>query len=954
MPTPIEAHQPGSLVTFRARDWIVQASPDDDLLLLKPLGGGNDEVAGVFLPSMDQSELPQPSEFTTPSGDDLGNLSDARLLHNAARLSFRNGAGPFRALAKLSFRPRSYQMLPLIMALRQEERARLLIADDVGIGKTIEALLIIAEFLERRVVDRFAVICLPHLCEQWQREISEKLGIDAVVIRSNTQGRLDRDIHGDVSVYDHYPYQIISIDYIKADNRREVFIAEAPDLVIVDEAHTCTRPEGAAVGAQQRHKLLHDLAQKDDRHLVLLTATPHSGKPEEFGSLLGLLDSDFEQMDVATAGREARKKLAAHFIQRRRKDVETYLGEDSPFPERDAGEFDYDLTPSYGAFFDDFYEFVQDLVQDENAKDAGKKTHYWTALGLLRGVMSSPAAGATMLRNRRLKLEEKLTDNELAARAHDTADSYESDVAPGDLVGAVDWTESQKTKLRNFEKELDALRGPKTDHKLEAARLQVEDWLGEGLHPVIFCRFIETANYVGQQFTDLFGGKINVQTVTSEDPDELREERIAAMGSSGKRILVCTDCLSEGINLHEVFSAVLHYDLPWNPNRLEQREGRVDRYGQPAKRVKAFLLFSQDNPVDGVVLEVILRKVREIKRDTGINVPFPDDSSGVIDTITRSILLNPNRKARATRKGQQIEFSFEDNDEATSIEAEVTDKFKRSSEFVTASRSVFAQHGIKAHEIEKDLKDNDEAIGTIQDVEDFVIHGLEEFGVQVEEKSVDDHPHSAFLIHRANVPNSILPELPGKDGLDKVPVSFRSPTPAGFYYLGRNHPLVEGLCQLVLARTIGQEQDGASRAAALRSPDVETKTTILLFRVRNVIQSKAQTGHEIVAEEMLLWGYRGDPDEGNFLTHSEAESVLATARPGSELDDARRARLINEAVDTLPNLRQQFDQVAEARSQNLVEAHERFSRLVHEGKYQVVYPVLPMDVIGTYVLLPDA
>lgn len=121
----------------------------------------------------------------------------------------------------------------------RQDNVRLLVADDVGVGKTIEALLIAKEMLERRVVRRFAVVCLPHLCDQWQAEIKDKLGLEAVIIRTNTQARLDREIQGDVSVYSYYPYQIISIDFIKSDSRRQVFINECPELVIVDEVHSC-------------------------------------------------------------------------------------------------------------------------------------------------------------------------------------------------------------------------------------------------------------------------------------------------------------------------------------------------------------------------------------------------------------------------------------------------------------------------------------------------------------------------------------------------------------------------------------------------------------------------------------------------------------------------------------------------------------------------------------------
>ena len=123
--------------------------------------------------------------------------------------------------------------------------------------------------------------------------------------------------------------------------------------------------------------------------------------------------------------------------------------------------------------------------------------------------------------------------------------------------------------------------------------------------------------------------------------DEVRKERIDAMEPSKKRVLIATDCLSEGINLQEYFTAVLHYDLPWNPNRLEQREGRVDRFGQPKDKVKAYLLYGKDNPIDGAVLRVILQKVREIKKATGISMPFPEKSSTIMDAILHAVLLNP-------------------------------------------------------------------------------------------------------------------------------------------------------------------------------------------------------------------------------------------------------------------------------------------------------------------------
>ena len=497
--------QPGKLVSLRGRDWIVLPSDDRDLLVVKPLGGSDEETTGIYLPLKIPGDLPQDARFASPVAEDLGDISTARLLYDAARLAFRNGAGPFRALAKLSFRPRAYQIVPLVMALRQNT-VRLLIADDVGVGKTVEALLVVRELMERARVKRFAVICLPHLCDQWQQEFRAKLGIEAVIIRSNTQARLDRMIQGDTSVYDYYPYQIISIDYIKADSRRAVFVEQCPGLIIVDEAHTCTRPAGASKAQQQRYHLLRDLADKHDQHMVLLTATPHSGKPEEFHSLLGLLKPDFETLDLPNSSQSERRTLARHFVQRKRADVEKWMGEDTPFPDRDTIEWNYDLSPAYAEFFNDVLDFARKLVSPGDAGRKKKRVQYWTALGLLRGVMSSPGAGVKMLATRLDKLVVEVEADDVAADKGDAALNpvgdlefgVETDIAPTQVMEQGDWTDRQRRQLRSLAKRLKAFAGSEDDQKLYAASIVLEDWILNGFHPVVFCRYIETANYLGE------------------------------------------------------------------------------------------------------------------------------------------------------------------------------------------------------------------------------------------------------------------------------------------------------------------------------------------------------------------------------------------------------------------------------------------------------------------------
>lgn len=949
--------QPGKLVSLRGRDWIVLPSEDPELLVVKPLGGSDDEIAGIYKPLGIEFDEPTDARFAEPASVDLGDISTARLLYDSARLAFRNGAGPFRALAKLSFRPRSYQMVPLIMALRLEQ-LRLMIADDVGVGKTVEALLIVKELLERRKIKRFAVVCLPHLCEQWQAEIRDKLDLEAVIIRSNTQARLDRQIQDDTSVYDFYPYQVISIDFIKSDTRSAVFVEQCPELVIVDEAHTCARPAGASSSQQQRFHLVNRIAKKPHQHLILLTATPHSGKPEEFHSLLGLLRPDFESLDLPSSSQAQRRELARFFVQRKRADVEKWMGEDTPFPKREAFEWPYDLSRGYGRFFVELLDFARELVTPDPVRGGHKRVQYWTALALLRGVMSSPAAGVEML-NTRLEGLSSVTGDEPAESSsnltadednpvRDTEFGFEGDNTPTPVIEQNDWSRHQKDRLRSFAERLSKLASMKDDQKLASAEAIIEDWVSNGFNPVVFCRYIATANYVGEKLAPALRKKfpkLDLQVITSELPDDLRKQRIEEMGKSPLRVLIATDCLSEGINLQNQFTGVLHYDLPWNPNRLEQREGRVDRFGQVAPEVKACLLYGADNPIDGIVLDVLLRKVREIKKSTGINVPFPEDSQSIIDTITQALLLNPNRQILKHREDKQITFNFGEFEEAEQSKSNVTRKVDEAAEREKASRSIFAQNTIKASEIETDLREVDEAIGDPHAVEEFVTSALNNLlGVQVVKES------KGYRIVTGNMPQSLRDLLPSGE---QVKISFQSPTPPGYHYLGRNNRFVEQLCQLVMGNTLARVDKRAARAAVIRTRQVKLKTTLLLFRCRNVIeQQKAQ--HQVVAEEMVLWGWRGTPQQKEFLSHADAKTLLAEARATSDLTPQARASFLDNELKILAALRDEFDRVAEQQSTRLVEAHERFSALMDGKRFQVVYPVLPMDLLGVYVLLPDA
>ncbi|CAM5252515.1 RNA polymerase-associated protein RapA [Streptomyces griseoloalbus] len=309
----------GSLVAARGREWVVLPESAPDMLVLRPLGGSEDDIAAVF-PSFEEV---RPAEFAAPSPDDLGDQRAAGLLRTALRIGFRSGAGPFRSLASIAVEPRAYQLVPLLMALRQRT-VRLLISDDVGIGKTVEAGLIAKELLAQGEATRLAVLCSPALAEQWQAELREKFGIDAELVLASTVSRLERNLELGQSLFDKHPFTIISTDFIKSTRHREDFVKHCPDLVIVDEAHTCVAADDPAQGGassatnQLRYELLRKVSADAGRHLLLLTATPHSGKESAFRNLLGLVRPELATLDLETpAGREARRALRGPQARRR-------------------------------------------------------------------------------------------------------------------------------------------------------------------------------------------------------------------------------------------------------------------------------------------------------------------------------------------------------------------------------------------------------------------------------------------------------------------------------------------------------------------------------------------------------------------------------------------------------------------------------------------------------------
>ena len=932
---------PGSLVKARGREWVVLPESDGDWLMVRPLGGTDEEETGI-LTSLERVE---PAQFDLPNPEQPGDYLSCQLLRDAVRLGFRSSAGPFRSFAKINVEPRPYQLVPLMLALKLDP-VRILVSDDVGIGKTVEALLIARELLDRGEVQRMAVLCPPHLAEQWQRELRDKFHIDAELVLPSTANRLERDCLVGLSLFDVHPFVVVSLDFIKSDRRRDEFLRSCPEMVVVDEAHTCAFGFAGRGGRHQRYELLKRLAEDQERHLILVSAVPHSGNEEAFRSLLSLVNPDFTNLPNDLTGKEneaRRRKLAAYFVQRRRADIRHFLDADTPFPERLVSESAYQLAPEYKELFRKVLRFISERVQDGGLTAFRRRVRWWSALALLRCLGSSPAAAAATLRSRASvgDAQDEQTADEIGRQTvmdlslEDSAEAI--DVTPGSETTEDQEDENTKTRRRLLElaKIADSLKGEK-DTKFQKLVDLVKSLLKEAFNPIVFCRFIETADYVAESLRDRLSKDVEVASVTGTLPPTEREQRVLSMGKSEQRVLVCTDCLSEGINLQDHFNAVIHYDLSWNPTRHEQREGRVDRYGQASKQVKVVTYYSTDNQIDGIVLNVLLRKHKTIRSSLGISVPVPVDSNQVMEAILEGLLLK--EKGLSTSQTEQLQFNIEffkpKQDSLHSEWDNIAEREKR-------SRTMFAQESIKVDEVQRELNEVRAAIGSGVDVLRFV--------------KVASEAHRATFSgsdpYRLNFKESPRPLREVLRQPDEIKVRFELPIKEGQLYLSRTHPLVEALSTYVMDTAFDNLSQGAAkRCGVIRTAKVKQRTTLLLLRFRYHIISSSKLGEQaLLAEDCQVAAFSGAPKSATWLPQDEAEALLQITPDTNVAPDIAKQQLSSVIAD-IGSLQAQLNQLAEKRGAELLDAHKRVR--LRRGLSHRLETKLPPDILGLYLYLP--
>ncbi len=947
------AFSAGSLVKVRGREWVVLPDSQDEFLIVRPLGGTDAEVAGIDT----ALETVEEARFALPDPSRLGDYQGCRMLRDAIRLGFRSSAGPFRSFGRIAVEPRAYQLVPLLMALKLDP-IRLLIADDVGIGKTIEALLIAKEMLDRGEVNRLAILCPPHLAEQWQEELHDKFHIDAELVLASTANKLDR-LCGNRSVFEVFPFTVVSMDYIKSESRREDFVRACPELVIVDEAHTCTLQgqAGRGTGRQQRHQVVQALAKNPARHVLLVTATPHSGNEEGFRSLLALLKPEFGNLPLDLSGdqnRRQREELARYFVQRRCADIRKYLEFDTAFPDRLEQEQTYQLgkDSDYQRLFERVLNYAREVVKDAQAlAKVRQRVCWWAALGMLRALASSPAAGAATLRSKIRSISaESPEEVDQVSRPlvfdEDLDETAEApDVIPGsdvsDLETDTTTVSRDRKKLLELARAAEELQGDK-DPKLMKVVQIVKKLIVDGHRPILFCRFIATAEYLGEQLRQRLPKDVAVMTVTGNIPPSEREERILTLRDSKKYVLVCTDCLSEGVNLQHLFDAVVHYDLSWNPTRHEQREGRVDRFGQPRPVVKVVTYYGTDNQIDGVVLEVLLRKHQTIRKALGISIPVPTSSNSLLEALYEGLLL---RKKENKDQPTLFDMAPEEKTKVDEFETE----WKNAAEREKRSRSLFAQQTIKPDEVALEVAAMRQAIGSETDVQRFVTTAVKAYRGTMHEQ------HGRFRINLKESPLAVREAIGDQDEFN---ARFQPGVQDDELYLSRTSTVVEGLASYVMNTALDSNQAAEARPVAARCGVIRTKkvtgrTTLLLVRFRyHILTTVGDETKPLLAEDCRVIGFRGAPASAEWLSATDAEALLEAAPDENVPDDVARG-FIQRAIDEFDHVRPRLDQLAGERGKELLAAHQRVRHAMRRtGVKYDIEPQLPPDVLGMYVYLP--
>ena len=933
-----------------------------------------------------------------------GDAASFRLAVEAWRIRLAHEFDPHFAVSVSQIDPLPHQLEAVYHYILPRPRARFLLADDPGAGKTIMAGLLLKELKIRGLVDRTLIVTPANLTDQWRREMKERFAEVFQVVRGGTL----EDLYGR-NVWVDTAQCITSMDFAKPSRRPErqhVFEALKEghwDLIIADEAHKMAayqRGEERGPDKSERYKLGEALSDRCD-HFLMLTATPHKGDPENFRLLLQLLDKEmFESprsLEVALQNREA-----PLFLRRLKEDMVDFPkpGETKAprlFRERHVKTVTFRLkdSPSEWHLYEEVTKYVED--QSVRAAAAGKRGRL---IGLTLALLQRRLASSIRAIRRSLERRHKRLSSRL--EHIDRLEEMKEDLEPEDIEEMTEeerwayeellegvslattkeelaWECRELEKLIGLAKEAERAR---SEVKLGELKRLLEDegFFSSGTKLLVFTEHKDTLDYLVEQLrrwgftvTQIHSSmKLGDETTLGTRIYAEREFR----DPEGAQIMVATEAAGEGINLHYSCWVMMNYDIPWNPNRLEQRMGRIHRYGQ-TRDVLAFNLVAADTR-EGEVLYTLLEKIEEIRQALG--------SDRVYDVVSE--ILPGARLDQLFRQALSRQISWEEFKDRLAKEVS-PDKISTIRE---ATLEGLATRHIDLATLMAENRKAKERRLVPEYIERFFLDAFQSFGGQVSRRQDG-------LLRIERVPltfQHILPDLRRRFGAvarEYRKVTFRKEQLKQYTdaeLMGPGHPLFESVLTKVLKEHVthlrngaifydadrnapswvtfyyARVQDGRGQAVGGRlfALEVSQDGSISIANPSRLLDCKPagevppalpESSDALVGDALLEWAYDRtfDPFLEEIRERRKRELDMAERHVRLSLD-----HLISESVSKLMRYRKRRDagedmaaalRQEETRKQELEERKERRLReITLERNLTLTTP----EVLGTALVLP--
>ncbi|WP_131769973.1 DEAD/DEAH box helicase, partial [Candidatus Protofrankia californiensis] len=612
---------PAEVITVIAAQW---HGSDALELTYKTIAGGLGQQV-VFRKDQDKLSVAQAGSRAFDA-----NASDFKLVAEAQRISLAGLFDPMLAVATSDVQPLPHQIRAVYGELLPRTPLRFLLADDPGAGKTIMAGLYIKELLLRDDVKQCLIVAPGGLVEQWQDELFFKFGLRFDLL---TNQLIDSQVN--LNVFETNPLLIARMDQLSRNEQLQAQLKETDwDLIVVDEAHRMGAHYFGGKLQKTKRFQLGELLGEITRHLLLMTATPHSGKEEDFQLFLTLLDRDrFE-------GRQKKTTDTSGIMRRMvKEDLLTFEGK-KLFPERIAETVPYELTSLEYALYEDVTHYVREGMNRADRLGGKRKNTVGFALTVLqRRLASSPEAIYKSLVRRSERLERKrqeILDGtyrepdaavEWSAIDTDEFNAGEIEELEEELLDAataaqtVEELNAELIELAELVRTAKVVRDAGTDRKwTELSNILQDNALTTDANGwprkfIIFTEHRDTLDYLRVKIGSLLGKPDTVKAIHGGvRRGERRQITEEFTKNRDVQILVATDAAGEGLNL-QAAHLMVNYDLPWNPNRIEQRFGRVHRIGQ--EEVCRLWNLVASNTREGEVFTRLLAKLDQMRQDYG-------------------------------------------------------------------------------------------------------------------------------------------------------------------------------------------------------------------------------------------------------------------------------------------------------------------------------------------------